>query len=1250
VRRRLSAVALNELASALSAETGEEFFAALTRYLASALGVAIAFVGEFTSSTGDRVRSRSVFADGKPADNFEYVLADTPCEQVYTQGACTIGRDVQAQFPRDRLLVDMGVEAYSGVILRRGAGSPLGLLVVLDRRPFTDPQAVSSLLNIFAARATAELERQHALAALRDSESRFRRLIDSNLIGVLFWTREGGVIDANDSFLHLIGYSRDDLRQGRIRWTDLTPPEEQARDGEALVELAETGVCTPFEKHYIHKQGYRVPVLLGAAAFEGTHDSGVCWVLDLTQRKQTEEALRDSEAHYRSLIASVDEIVYRMAFDHPQDTRPQPGAGIDRAEDVVRGHRLEFVSERVRDLLGYAPQDFRDNPGLWLDIMHPDDRQTIVGQSEPILGSEPAVTRTYRLRHRTSGDYRWFEDRVTPLYDRDGRLVGLAGVARDITERMQAEEFLRENEAFLALSQRIGQVGSFDWELATDRLLWSEEMYRIFGAIPETFAHSFDAVLGLIHPDDVGRVRQSVERMIASGEAADYEFRICRPDGELRHAWGRGEVVRDATGKVVRVIGTVQDITERRAAEENVRRSEEQLRKVLEASSAMINILRLRDEVILYVNRAWEEATGWARAEAIGKPARALKLWPHEHARQSLLHRVRHAETLRNVEWQRRIRSGEIRDLLGSIERIEIDGEDCALIFTQDITDRKRDEAQTRKLSSAVEQTADAVMITDPQGVIEYINPAFETVTGFRADEVLGKTPAMLNSGRHDRHFFKHLWATISAGRVYRNVLVNRRKDGTFYYEEKSITPLKDAGGEITHFISTGKDITERMQAQERLQFLAYHDVLTELPNRALLTDRLDNAIARAKRMGRQLAVLFLDLDRFKIINDTLGHDYGDGLLQALSRRLRACIREGDTVARVSGDEFAILLEDIGTNEDIVHVARKLLEAFVQPFDVFNRELFITTSVGISAFPNDGEDATTLLKHADTAMYRAKESGRNNYQFYSADMSARAIELLTLETGLRRALEREEFLLQYQPMVDLNTGQIIGVEALLRWQHRELGLLYPGDFIKLMEETGLIVPVGEWVLMTACRQVGQWQQDRGRPLRLSVNLSARQFSAPDLVDKVQGALRAAALDAELLELEITESMLMEHREATQEMLTALGAHGVRFAVDDFGTGYSSLSYLKRFAIHTLKIDRAFVRDIATDPNDASIVTTIVSMAHNLKLGVVAEGVEREDQLAFLKACRCDAYQGYHYARPLMPAQFEALLKRTTISA
>ncbi len=448
---------------------------------------------------------------------------------------------------------------------------------------------------------------------------------------------------------------------------------------------------------------------------------------------------------------------------------------------------------------------------------------------------------------------------------------------------------------------------------------------------------------------------------------------------------------------------------------------------------------------------------------------------------------------------------------------------------------------------------------------------------------------------------------------------------------------IRDKSGEVVGVIGVATDITERKQAEKRLVQLANFDSLTGLPNRSLFRDRLMHAVAQAHRKNHLVALLFLDLDRFKMINDSLGHHAGDELLKAVSKRLLTNAREEDTVARLGGDEFTVILEGITSSEDATIVARKILDVMSKPFILDGHEVFVTTSVGITIFPIDALDIDELLKNADTAMYRAKEYGKNNYQFYTADMNAKAVEHLIMESSLRHALERDEFVLHFQPQVDLHSREITGMEALLRWNHPDLGLLYPNQFMLLAEETGLIISIGEWVLKQACKQAVEWLGAGIPPLRIAVNLSALQFRKNDLVETIAGILDSVGLDPQFLELEITESFLMEDVDSAITKLQDLSALGVHLAIDDFGTGYSSLSYLKRFPLNTLKIDQSFIRDISTDSDDAAIAEAIIALAQSLHLRVMAEGVETEEQLNFLRTRGCDQVQGFLVCRPVPAA-------------
>jgi diguanylate cyclase (GGDEF)-like protein/PAS domain S-box-containing protein len=826
---------------------------------------------------------------------------------------------------------------------------------------------------------------------------------------------------------------------------------------------------------------------------------------------------------------------------------------------------------------------------------------------------------------------------AVPIRADGGEITGAIVVNQDITERKRAEDALRESEEILANAQEMTHLGSWKWRVASGEVTWSDEMYRIYGLSPDAGEITFERAMACTHPDDRANVAGQVQAMLDGKEVDYYECRVVRPDGVERWVLARSVVRRDAEQKPVEVIGTVQDITERKLAEQQLRESEARFRTLSEVAFEGIFI---HDQGrIVDCNPTFAAMLGY-EIEEIRKLTVFQLVVPaqHELVRRSMRERYEIPLELTAV---RKDGSTFTVEVFG--KPLDYHGRTLRVASVRDTTARLRAETQMRKLSSALEQTADTVMITNRAGVIEYVNPGFENTTGYSRAEAVGQTPSLVKSGKQGAGFYKKLWETILAGEVFSEVFVNRRKDGSLYYEEKTITPLKDAAGEIASFVATGKDVTERMQTQERLQHMAQHDALTELPNRLLFMDRLKQALARARWHERLVAVLFVDMDRFKTINDTLGHEAGDRLLQALAVRFTSSVRDGDTVARFGGDEFVILLDDVGSEKDIGAVAHKVLEALAPPFAIDGQSLYVTASIGVSLYPNDGEDSGTLLKNADIAMYRAKDLGKNNYQFYSADMSARAFERLTLESSLRHAIERHEFRLHYQPQIDTASGAIIGVEALLRWQHPDFGLVAPAEFIPLLEETGLIVPVGEWVFHTACEQLRAWRAAGWPTLRLAVNLSPRQFQASGLARMVERGLATAGCDPGLIELEITENVILRHTAATLETLEALHALGVRLAIDDFGIGYSSLSYLRRYAIDTLKIDRSFVHDVPTDADDSALASAIVVLAQSLKLDVIAEGVETEAQRDFLRERGCRVMQGYLFSRPVPAEEFARLL-------
>ncbi|WP_295578002.1 EAL domain-containing protein [uncultured Lamprocystis sp.] len=560
-----------------------------------------------------------------------------------------------------------------------------------------------------------------------------------------------------------------------------------------------------------------------------------------------------------------------------------------------------------------------------------------------------------------------------------------------------------------------------------------------------------------------------------------------------------------------------------------------------------------------------------------------------------------------------------------------------------DLSAQRRAEHSLRLAARVFESSGEAIFITDPDNLILSVNRAFSKLTGYSQEEVIGRNPRLLKSDRHDQAFYQELWESLLGTGHWQGEIWNRRKTGEIYPEWLSITVVHDTQGQVLNYIAIFSDISEAKAATQEIEFLAHYDPLTRLANRRLLEQRVEQLIALAARNKKQLAFLFIDLDRFKVVNDSLGHAAGDAILETVAQRLRATMREVDCLGRLGGDEFVCVLHEVIEPPDAHAAARRLIAVLDEPMQVAGHTLTITSSIGVSLYPGDGADYETLLQHADAAMYSAKKAGRDRFMFFSASMNRGMARERELDNALRRALKLKEFVLHYQPQVAIGSGRIIGMEVLLRWNCAELGPVAPGTFIPVAEESGLIVPIGEWVLHEACRQNAQWQRDGLPAVPIAVNLSALQFRQSNLPEIVRGALQATGLAARWLELELTESVIMQDAEHTVASLQLLKEIGTTLAIDDFGTGYSSLSYLKRFTIDKLKIDQSFIKDIPDDDGD-KIVTAIIGLGHALNLKVIAEGVETEEQLGFLRDRHCDEMQGYLYSRPLTAVAMGELLK------
>ncbi|BBJ00248.1 hypothetical protein FGKAn22_19400 [Ferrigenium kumadai] len=714
------------------------------------------------------------------------------------------------------------------------------------------------------------------------------------------------------------------------------------------------------------------------------------------------------------------------------------------------------------------------------------------------------------------GSIYWVNTTIVPLLDEGHKPKAYIAIRTDITHTKLHEDMLEE-------AQRLGRIGHWELDLTTNRLTWSDEVFRIFEIDPQRFEASYESFLALIHPEDRKMVNQSYQDSVANQGEYDIEHRLQFPDGRIKWVKERGTTHYDQNGKPLLSLGTVQDISQQKATEEKLR------------------------------------------------------------------------------------------------------------------------------IAAIAFETQEAIVVTDAQARIISVNRSFERLTGYTAAEAIGQNPRILQSGKHDADFYKTMWESLSEYGSWSGEMWDKRKDGLVYPKWLNITSVRNEENEVTHYVAIFMDITERKRAEEEIHRLAYYDTLTQLPNRRLFMNRLDQAISASHRSSQHGALLFMDLDNFKILNDTKGHDVGDMLLVEVANRLRLCVRETDTVARLGGDEFVILLQDLSSSEILAGnqvrvVGQKIIEAINAPYILKQHEHHTSPSIGACLFRERGISADELLKRADTAMYQAKAAGRNAMHFFEASMQIQLESRAALEKELRHALAKDELQLYYQLQVN-NKRRIIGAEVLLRWINPERGFISPAQFIPLAEETGLILPIGQWVLETACQQLKRWEAaPETRYLQLAVNVSARQFRQADFAKRVQETLKMTGVNPALLKLELTESLVLVNVEDTIQKMNELKNVGVQFSMDDFGTGYSSLSYLKRLPLSQIKVDQSFVRDIVIDKSDAVIVKTIIDMSKNFGLDVIAEGVETEEQLEILQNNGCSAFQGYLFSKPVPAKEFESLVK------
>ena len=940
------------------------------------------------------------------------------------------------------------------------------------------------------------------------------------------------------------------------------------------------------------------------------------------EHKRREDALRASELRHRQMFENNRAV--KLLID------PETGRIVD-------------ANPAAMDFYGYSREQLLALRIWQINVSGEDEvRREMIRAKEQ--------QRTYfQFRHeRADGEIRDVEVHTGPIEVGGAKL--LYSIIHDITERKRTEEALQQSEEKYRVIFDYAPVGIYQSTRDGAFVTANPTLARMLG---------YDSVEELLTRNlqrdvywDSAQREEMIRRFEPFGYANNVEVRWKRKDGTPIHVQINAHAVRSPHG-IAFFEGFVYDITERKRAEESVAAADAQRKAVLDAATRVSIIATNDSGTITVFNAGAERMLGYEAAEMVGRRSlldihRSAEVDRHAAQLSSELGRavqgfevlvLRAAtEDAEEHEWTYVKKNGDALTVAVSVTalRDEHGMVNGFLHVAADITPRKRAEEILRKQSAAMTASMDGIGILDDRLEFTYLNDSLAKLFGYpHPQEILGRNICELYEPHEQVRFITSIVPLVHQRGRWRGEATGLRRDGTSFPQEISVTAIAGDG-----MVCVVRDITERTYAEEQIKHLAYHDALTNLPNRLLFKDRLTVALSHAQREQSRLGVLFLDLDRFKVINDSLGHNIGDQLLQAVSLRVQACVRESDTVARLGGDEFTVLLPRLNRSDDAAPVAQKIIEAIRHPFHIEGREFFTTTSIGISLFPEDGTDAEALIKNADTAMYQAKELGRDNYQLFNAHVNAKALQRISIEHGLRKALANDEFAVHYQPIFDLRSGRITGTEALLRWTHPEMGSISPATFIPLAEATGAMSAIGGWALREAVEQAKKWHDAGHRDLTIAVNLSVTQLQQTDLVQRVREILAETHLPPQLLELEITESSAMINPEASMRTLDELKRIGIRISLDDFGTGHSSLSYLKRFPIDTLKIDQSFIRDILTDTDTAAIVQAIIAMAHSLRLIVIAEGVEQTEQADFLRLHGCDQMQGFLIQRPVPAKDLE----------
>ncbi len=947
--------------------------------------------------------------------------------------------------------------------------------------------------------------------------------------------------------------------------------------------------------------------------------------IEIDRSKRIDKAHQEALERLQKIASSVPGVVYQFRLN-PDGSSCFP-----------------YASPALQDMYDVSPDEVRESAAKVFARLHPEDYDQIVAAIKASAQNLTPWQQEYRVQLE-DGSERWLLTNALPQREEDGSTLW-HGFITNISERkwVESEILATRNQ----LQATLDAIPDLLFEVDTEG-----RYYNYHAPHTDSLITSHELFLGkklteILPPNAANVCLSALQEAQQQGWSIGKQFKITRPQGdcwfELSVSVKHTESAQDP-----HFIVLSRDITERKRMEDTLRTSEQRHTLILNQAELGAWDWDINSGQVIF-NEHWAKTRGYTLAEI----APHISTWetgihPDDLPRlQALLaEHFANQTSLFQVEYRIQHRLGHWLWLLnrGAVSERDANGKPLRMAGTEmDITERKLAETELRIAATAFE-SQEAMVITDTDGIILRINAAFTEITGYTAEDAIGHKINLLRSDRHDNAFYDAMWESINYKGSWQGEIWDRRKNGEIYPKWLTITAVIGNDGKVSHYVGTHTDITERKATEEHINHLAFYDPLTQLPNRRLLQERLKHGIDMCHRTGNKLALLMLDLDKFKAVNDTLGHSAGDELLQQVATRIKARLREVDMVARLGGDEFVILMEDVGHYERVARVANDIIHTLSQPFTLrHDHEVTIGTSIGIAIHLQHGDSLEVLMDNADTALYHAKDQGRGCFAYFSEELTQKARERIILESRLRRAIEQQDLRVYFQPQIDIASGQIVGAEALVRWYDPVNGCIMPTEFIALAEETGLIVPIGEWVLRETCRLGQQWLTEGLPAITLAVNVSPHQFRRCDLNALVKQILHSTGFPASSLELEITESGLMENQEHAMSILNNLHDQGVRLAIDDFGTGYSSLAYLKYFPLDVLKIDKTFIDDIPFLQGDMTITATIIAMAHHLSFKVLAEGVETTEQLAFLREQGCDSYQGYLYSKAIPANAFANLL-------